>query len=109
MLEQMMLRWINHHIRAYVVSNPGQSHVPVDFAVSDLSDDLADCAALAIILHQVAPAVSPCDLSALALADHGARAAKVVAHAFRGCNTSASEAAMAHLPNAPMPQLHVLP
>jgi hypothetical protein len=103
--EQLMLRWLNHHIRAYVASNPGQSLVPKDFAVphlaanpnpnpnpnpipdptpnphqvSDLADGLADCAALAICLHQVAPAASRCDLAAFALADPHARAAKVVA------------------------------
>ena len=107
--EQMMLRWLNHHIRAYLASNPGQTLVPQDFAVadlaanpkpsptpnpipeptpnpeqvSDLADDLADCGALAICLHQVGPAASRIDLAAFALAEPHARAATLIADARR--------------------------
>ena len=107
--EQMMLRWLNHHIRAYLASNPGQTLVPQDFAVadlaanpkpsptpnpiphpapnpeqvSDLADDLADCAALAICLHQVGPAASRIDLAAFASAEPHARAATLIADALR--------------------------
>ena len=79
--EQVMLRWLNHHIRMFVSENPGQTAVPADFAVSNLHDDLADSVALAVVLKQVAPAHFETDLSALDEADREARAAKVIADA----------------------------
>ena len=63
--EQIMLRWANHHIRQYLNDNPDQKGVPKDFKISNLDSDLADGKAYSIILHQVAPFDTPCDLSAL--------------------------------------------
>ena len=63
--EQIMLRWANHHIRQYLNDNPDQTGVPKDFKISNLDADLADGKAYSIILHQVAPFDTPCDLSAL--------------------------------------------
>jgi hypothetical protein len=55
MLAQVLLRWINHHIREFVKSNSQQQLVPTTFRVSNLHSDLADAAALAVLLHQVVP------------------------------------------------------
>ena len=49
----------------------------------DLADDLADCAALAICLHQVGPAASRIDLAAFAPLEPHARAATLIADARR--------------------------
>ena len=81
--EQVMLRWVNHHIRAYLAENPEQTRVPPNFAISNLSDDLADCVAYAIVLKQVAPPSFELDLSALEEGDPDARAARVIADAKR--------------------------
>ena len=78
-----MLRWVNHHLRAYLIENQEQSLVPKDFAIANLDADLADCVALAIVLHQVAPKEVPCDLTALEISDKTERAAKVIADAKR--------------------------
>lgn len=51
----MLLRWINHHIREFVESNSAQQLIPHTFRVSNLHSDLADAAALAVLLHQVVP------------------------------------------------------
>ena len=77
-----MLRWANHHIRQYLNDNPDQKGVPKDFKISNLDADLADGKAYSIILHQVAPFDTPCDLSALKMAPERA-AQKVIDDAKR--------------------------
>ena len=80
--EQIMLRWANHHIRQYLNDNPDQTGVPKDFKISNLDADLADGKAYSIILHQVAPFDTPCDLSALKM-DPSRAAQKVIDDAKR--------------------------
>ena len=53
--EQVLLRWVNHHIRGYLEASPEQAAVPRTFRVTNLHADLADALALAIVLHQVLP------------------------------------------------------
>ena len=88
--EQVMLRWVNHHIRTYTATKAflatpeDQRPIPADYAVANLADDLKDGKALSVVLHQVAPKHTPCDLGALGAATSAAeRAAKVVDDARR--------------------------
>ena len=52
---ELMVRWINHHIASYVHEHPDQQEVPRGYAVRNLHTDLADSTALTIVLHQLAP------------------------------------------------------
>jgi len=53
--EQVLLRWINHHIRCFIESNPGHTSCAKTFRISNLHTDLADGVALSVLLHQVLP------------------------------------------------------
>ena len=81
--EQLMLRWINHHLVTFQQEHPFQTDLPHGFTVGDLRTELADGRALTVVLSQVAPPLTPCDRSGLLLADDLARGAKVAADARR--------------------------
>jgi hypothetical protein len=69
--EQMILRWLNYHLRyfqssVYYRALPDDERpLPADYTVSNLDSDLADGKALSAVLHCVAPAHAPADVSAL--------------------------------------------
>jgi len=64
--EQLLLRWFNYHLK-----KAGSAK-----RVKNFGPDIKDSEAYTILLHQIAPGT--CDRSALAEADHGARAQKVL-------------------------------
>ena len=65
MRAQLLVQWVNHHLRAFVEHNPSQTFVPAGYSISDLHADLADGVALAVLLHQATQACG----HALAIAD----------------------------------------
>ena len=77
--DDLMVRWLNHHVGAYLHANPEQAVLPADFEVTNLHADLADSAALAVVLHQLAP--EQCQLDTLVLKSHEKRAARMLADA----------------------------
>lgn len=111
--EELMLRWLNHHVlayaapsppvpsshrlsvptpvptprpcrpRSYLASHPFQSDLPSDYRVTDLGASLADGRALTIVLDAIAPPETPCDLSALASANALERCERVASDAQR--------------------------
>ena len=87
--EQTMLRWVNHHLRAYL-SSPSylalpheRRPLPAGHAVGNLDMDLADGKALIVLLHQIAPPHAPVDLSALDAPTSEQCATAVLMHAAR--------------------------
>ena len=87
--EQTILRWCNHHLRAFLSSaeylaKPAERRpLPASFTLANLDHDLADGLALAVLLHQVAPAQSAVGLAALEEPSAERRAAAVLADAAR--------------------------
>jgi len=63
---QVLLRWINYHIRGFIESNLSQRLLPITFRVTNLHSDLADALALSAVLHQVVPPTSTARNDALA-------------------------------------------
>ena len=59
--EQLILRWVNHHIRKHLASPAhlalpeAERTVPPNYAVANLSTDLADGAALSLVMQQLHP------------------------------------------------------
>ena len=59
--EQLILRWLNHHIRKHTASPAyralpvAERTVPPNFAVANLSTDLADGTALSLVMMQLHP------------------------------------------------------
>ena len=59
--EQLILRWLNHHIRKHLVSPAhlalpeAERAVPPNYAVANLSTDLADGVALSLLMQQLLP------------------------------------------------------
>ena len=51
--EQILLRWLNHHIRGYLATHPNDTDLPTDYAVIDLDVALSDGVALTLVLAQV--------------------------------------------------------
>jgi len=81
--EHILVRWINHHVAQFVKAHPKQKYVHTHFAVENLHSDLADSAALAILLKQIAPASCAIDLRILNSTDLHQRASYVLAAAER--------------------------
>ena len=59
--EQLILRWVNHHIRKHLASAAhlalpeAERAVPTNYAVANLSTDLANGMALSLIMQQLPP------------------------------------------------------
>ena len=53
--DELMVRWINHHIATYLREHPDQQELPRGYKVTSLHSDLADSTALTIVMHQLAP------------------------------------------------------
>ena len=59
--EQLVLRWVNHQIRKHLVSPAhlalpeAERTVPPNYAVANLSTDLADGVALSLVMQQLHP------------------------------------------------------
>ena len=81
--DQVLLRWLNHHIATFVAANPSQKVVPPSYRVSNLHSDLCDSVALAIATHQIAPAADLDTLRFLRLRDLHQRAVHVLDSAKR--------------------------
>lgn len=84
--KQLMLRWLNHHIRTYITSpeyvndEGARKLVPPDLHVGNFGTDLADSVALSVVLHEAGRQVAPCELFPLAQPNKMLRAAHVVAN-----------------------------
>ena len=59
--EQLILRWVNHHIRKHLASPAhlalpeAERAVPTNYAAANLSTDLADGVALSLVMQQLHP------------------------------------------------------